>query len=283
MRIKTCCLLRLLMVSCIPMFAPPAHADSCDEMIAKAHDATQKFLESSDIFRTRSVDSIRHSVNTLCNATDKDQAFDEESAKSNSLQIEEQSTTAEKSSLDDKEGIAEIRINAVLTNDRCAGHSGDLADLLNKVHETKSRNERLSSNLLGSSGNGPAFDKFKISVEEIRNGYFDNNKQCAPNRDYKVGDLKPDCVDPDHCVVIELKPDNRCSDDLWKNATQISEQLNSDGGFNQVADNYGDFKDKFSKCKSKFKARIDCYHYCPEVDDEGHLKDVPSDWSPCRE
>ena len=116
--------------------------------------------------------------------------------------------------------------------------------------------------------------------------YYEHHSACKEYRDIKVGDLKPDCILPDGCVVIELKPDNsRAASNGWTNAQKSRERLNTEEGFDALDSK---FKEAFSSCKGKFKARVDCYHYCPEVKvnektGEIEVSSTSLDWATCKQ
>jgi len=120
--------------------------------------------------------------------------------------------------------------------------------------------------------------------QEAHHDYYEHNSKCAPYRDIEIGALKPDCLDPDDCLVIEAKAGQQPRRREGLDAAEKSRDwLNDEKKFDAIADENSNFKDHFSQCKSKkFKARVDCYHYCPEVDDDGSLKSTSLDWATCK-
>jgi len=89
-----------------------------------------------------------------------------------------------------------------------------------------------------------------------------------------------------HTYLVDLPldaPYSRAAAKGWDAAEKSRDWLNDERKFDAIADENSNFKDHFSQCKSKkFKARVDCCHYCPEVDDDGSLKSTSLDWVTCK-
>ncbi len=274
MKSKTCCLVSLLTVALLLTLAPHARADSCDN----AKDAAQKYIDSYEEIRTMDVDALKRLIKAVCDADveERKQVFRDEADRVESLVL------GEKSKLDSLKDDANSKLSAAISDDQCKDKKDDLSALKNRIEEVSGRIEKVSKTGV-KAGSNPAFDKLRELGQEAHNDYYSHNSKCADYRDLKIGDLKPDCLDPDHCMVIELKPDNsRAAGNGFTNAKTSRDLLNDDKGFDAAADQNSNFKNAFSQCKGKFKARVDCYHYCPEVDDEGNLKSTSLDWTTCK-
>ena len=264
----------LLVLAFLIMSAPHARADSCDD----AKDAAQKYTDSYEEIRQLDVDALKRLVKAVCDADadEQVQVFRDEAQRVESLVL------GEKSKLDTLKAEANSKLTAAISDDQCRDKRNNLSDLQKRVEEISGRIEKISNTGV-KLGSNPAFDKLRELSQEAHNDYYSHNSKCAPYRDIRVGDLKPDCLDPDACLVIELKPDNsRAADKGWSAAKQSRDLLNEDKGFDATADKNSSFKEKFSQCKGKFKARVDCYHYCPDVDDEGNLKSTSLGWATCK-
>ena len=38
---------------------------------------------------------------------------------------------------------------------------------------------------------------------------------------------------------------------------------------------------KLTQCSGKFRARVDCYIYCPEIGDDGQIRSASMGWGTC--
>ncbi len=274
MKSKTCRLVSLLIVAFLLVPALDARADSCDD----AKDAANKYTDSYEEIRTIDVDALKHLVKAVCDADagERKQVFRDEADRVESLVL------GEKSKLDGERDDANSKLDAAIADDQCQDKKDDLSALKDRIGEVSGRIEKISQTGV-KLGSNPAFDKLRELGQQAHDDYYSHNSKCADYRDLKVGDLKPDCLDPDKCMVIELKPDNsRAADNGWTNAQASRDLLNSDEGFDATAEANSNFKDAFAQCKGKFKARVDCYHYCPDVDDDGNLKSTSLDWTTCK-
>ena len=280
MKCKSYGVVSLLVAAFLIMFAPLARADSCDD----AKDAAQKYIDSYEEIRTIDTDALKRLIKAVCGSDEVDWNSDEERKQvfRDEAQRVESTVLGEKSKLDDLKADADSKLTAAISDDQCQEKKDDLSDLQKRVAEVSERIEKISSTGV-KLGSNPAFDKLRELGQEAHNDYYSHNSKCAPYRDIKVGDRKPDCLDPDLCMVIELKPDNsRAAGNGWDAAKESRDLLNQDEGFDTVAEEDSNFKENFSKCKGKFKARVDCYHYCPEVDDDGNLRSTSLDWVTCK-
>jgi hypothetical protein len=271
-----CCRLTVL-VAFLFVLPPFAHADACSDAV----DAAQKYIDSYDTIRTMEVDQLNRLVSAVCNADKSEQKsiFREEAERVESM------VAGEKEKLDNLKDIANAKLAAAISDPKCTDKD-KLSDLQKRVEEISQRIERISAN--GTHlGSNPAFDKLRKLGQMAHDDYYYHHSKCEDYRDIPVGDLKPDCILPGRpdeggCIVIELKPDNsRAASDGWSNAKTSRDLLNDDADAFKKLDSQ--YPDKFSACKGKFKARVDCYHYCPDIDDKGEIKSTSLDWATCKD
>ena len=261
----------LLVTAFLITFASHARADSCSD----AEDAAQKYIDSYNTIRTMEVDQLKRLVKAVCDADEDERTkvSDDEKPRVESM------VASNKSDLDKAKADALSKLSAAISDDQCSNKS-KLNSLKEDVDKYAERIQKIADN--GAQlGSNPAFDKLRKMGQMAHDDYYQHHSECAPYRDIPVGSLKPDCILPDECVVIELKPDNsRAAYNGYSNAKDSRDKLNTEDGFNALDSKY---KEAFASCKQKkFRARVDCYHYCPDVNDEGQFTSTSIDWTTCQ-
>ena len=251
--------------------ATPARASSCSD----ATDAAQKYVDSYETIRTLEVDQLKRLVKAVCDADEDEQekVFRDEAERVESM------VASEKSNVDKMKADANAKLAAASSDPECTD-KGKLSDLQKRVEELSDRIEKIAANGT-KAGSNPAFDRLRKLGQLAHDDYYEHHSACAPYRDIEVGSLKPDCILPDGCAVIELKPDNSgAASKGWSAAQESRDRLNTDSGFNALDSKY---QQAFAECRGKFKARVDCYHYCPDVDKEGQIASTSLAWYTCKE
>jgi tRNA uridine 5-carbamoylmethylation protein Kti12 len=261
----------LVVTASLMTFSPHARADSCSD----AESAAQKYIDSYDTIRTMEVDQLKRLVKAVCESDDSERKQVTEDEKN---RVESMVASA-KSDLDKARADTTSKLSAAISDPECEGDKSKLESLQGDVDKYAERIQKIADNG-AKMGSNPAFDKLREMGQLAHDDYYDHHSECEPYRDIEVGDLKPDCILPDGCVVIELKPDNSSAASRgYSNAKESRDRLNTDEGFDALDSKY---KEAFASCKQKFKARVDCYHYCPEVDDGGQFKSTSFDWTTCK-
>lgn len=252
-------------------FTSQAHADSCTDAV----DAAQKYIDSYETIRTMTVDNLKHLVKAVCDADEDKQ----ERILSDEKNRVESMVASEKSNLDKAKADANSKLTAAISDTQCQDKD-KLADLQKRVEELSNRITKIADKG-ANMGSNPAYDRLRKLGQEAHDDYYEHNRECANYRDIPVGGLKPDCILPDKCIVIELKKDiSSAASEGWRDAQESRDRLNTEAGFNALDSKY---QEKFSSCKGKFTARVDCYHYCPDVDNEGNIQSTSLDWTTCKE
>jgi len=245
---------------------PQVRADSRSD----AADVAQKYIDSYETIRTMEVEQMKRLIKAVCDADDDERksVFRDEAERVASM------VASEKDKLDKLKADANSKLEAAASDPQCEDKN-KLSDLQNRVKELSDRIERIAEKGVHAASN-PAFDKLRELGQMAHDDYYNHHSGCAPFRDIKVGDLKPDCILADECVVIELKPNSsRAGYNGWRQAKDARDRLNTDDGFDALD---AKAKEALANCKGKFKARVDCYHYCPDVDDDGNVKSTSLDW-----
>jgi hypothetical protein len=271
MKTKAC--FTLLVVTGLLITYPfDARADSCSD----AESAAQKYIDSYETIRTVDVDQLKRLVKAVCDADEDERAniADQEKSRVESM------VASQKSDLGAQKADATSKLSTAIADDQCQSEKDKLESLQSDVDKYADRIQRIIDNG-AQAGNSPVFDKLRQMGQMAHDDYYDHHSECAPYRDIQVGGLKPDCILPDECVVIELKPDNsQAASNGYSNAKDARDRLNTEDGFNALDQKY---QDAFASCKEKkFKARVDCYHYCPEVNDDGEFTSTSLGWTTCQ-
>jgi hypothetical protein len=134
----------------------------------------------------------------------------------------------------------------------------------------------MTEKLMGS--NNPVVSFMLEAGQEAHHAYQHNSSNCTVY-EWPVAGGKADCIKASSCEVIELKPNNSRS--IYKGreqAERYTTALNSGGKeFEELVS-----KDsKFKGCKGKFRRRVACYKFCPEIDDEGQVRSTSVGWDFC--
>jgi hypothetical protein len=266
------CAVSVLVTAFLITLASPARADSCSD----AERAAQKYIDSYESIRTMEVDQLKRLVTAVCEVDEDDRkkVSDDEKNRVESM------VASNKGDLDRARADATSKLSAAISDAQCQGNKSKLESLQKDVEKYAERIQNIAEN--GARlGSNPVFDKLRKMGQMAHDDYYEHHSECAAYRDIQVGDLKPDCILPNECVVIELKPDNsRAAYNGYRNAKDSRDKLNTDDGFNALDSKY---KEAFASCKQKkFRARVDCYHYCPEVDDNGQFRSTSIDWTTCQ-
>ena len=163
--------LALLVSALLITFVSGARADVCSE----AKDAAQKYIDGYETIRTMEVDQLKRLVNAVCDADEdeRQKVSDDEKSRVESM------VASSKSDLDKWKADATSKLSAAISDPQCESKKSELEDKQ-------------------KDGSNPAFDKLRKMGQMAHDDYYQHH----------VGDLKPDCILPDACVVIELKPDN---------------------------------------------------------------------------
>lgn len=263
----------VLVTAFLITFASYARADSCSD----AENAAQKYIDSYETIRRMEVDQLKRLVTAVCDVDEDDikKVAEDERNRVESM------VASSKGNLDRAKADATSKLSAAISDAKCQSNKSKLESLQKDVEKYAERIENIADN--GARlGSNPVFDRLRKMGQMAHDDYYLHHSECAAYRDIEVGGLKPDCIlPPDECVVIELKPDNsRAAYNGFRNAKDSRDRLNTDSGFNALDSKY---KQAFSSCKQKkFRARVDCYHYCPEVDDKGQLMSASIDWKTCQ-
>ena len=79
--------------------------------------------------------------------------------------------------------------------------------------------------------------------------------------------------------MLEVKPNSFAAITKGREqARNVRDLLNKPATFKRAVED----ESKPAACDGKkFRARVDCYIYCPDVDDQGEIRSASMDWSTC--
>jgi hypothetical protein len=256
----------LLSSLCLPLYA-----DSCDD----AKDKGEKYLSTYEDVRHLLPEEQQEFVKVAC------EADDEELPKV----LEEGGHRVESQVLSQIDELNSLRDDALsslktaIDADECKDKEDDLTKLQDRVVKISERIEKMSNGV--RMGSNPVFNAMRDLGQKAhkeyqdRNSGFNNVREKYGNAEVSLPDIsrRVDFMDPKDCQVVELKPESNSSaqSEGFDDAKKARDWLND-------ADNRKQFVEKYpayAKCE-KFVARVDCYRYCPEVQEDGelHLGDI---------
>ncbi len=251
----------------------PVFADSCDD----AKSAAEKYLNQYEEIRRMLPEEQKRFVEAACSADDEERAnvMDEAGHRVESTIV---SQADELNRLHDE---ASKSLQTAIDADECKDKKDDLTRLQSRVDEVSKRIDTMSNGV--HAGSNPVFSALRDLGQKAHaeyqsmNSSFDNANSKYGNAEVSLSDIgrRVDFMDPRGCQVVELKPDSNSSaqSDGFDDAKKARDWLNDPENLAKFIEQYPAYKN----CK-KFVARVDCYHYCPGVADDGSLQLGSIDW-----
>jgi len=263
-----CLIVAVITLTLISSAATSVHADLCD----KARDLAQKYIDSCESFRVLAVNEEKQLVDDICHADDEDR---EPVANDGGARLEDR-IDSEVSKLGSLKQDATDKLSAALKSDHCKDKASNLKEVQDNLQTISERIDRLSSSI--RAGDNPVISKLRELGQIARKDYYTANSDCSKFNEYTLSNgQRPDCLDPDKCEVVELKPDSSAAISKGReSARKARDALNTSPELERLVDKYP----VFVKCE-KFRARVDCYVYCPELDHEGQIKSTSIGWTTC--
>lgn len=264
------CILSVILSS---SFCLPLYADSCDD----AKDKVQEYLNMYEELRRMIPEEQKEFVEAACTADDEELAkvLDEAGHRAES-QILSQADHL-KSLHDDASKSLDAAINA----DECKDKKDDLSRMQDRVEEIANRIDKMGDGV--KMGSNPVFNAMRDLGQKTHKEYqsmnssFDNVNPKYGSSEVSISDIsrRVDFMDAKGCQVVELKPDSNSSaqSDGFDDAKKARDWLNDPENLATFIQKYP----AYANCK-KFVARVDCYHYCPAVLDDGSLQVGSIDW-----
>ena len=255
-----------------------AHGVYADDLCSGAKGAAENYLNKYEDLRKLDKDLLVRLVDAVCKADDDERKAVYREAKDRlerAIQDETENDLAKlKANADDS-------LKAAIADDKCRDEKDALARLQDRVREISERIENLKKKIVGTSN--PALLKLAELGQEAHKDYQQIHSEVEnANHDYadaevKVGDQKVDFLDSKRCKVVELKPQASSAVSRgWRYAQDARDWLNRPENLAQFIKDYP----HYAECQ-KFTAQVDCYHYCPEINDEGELASTSIAWYTC--
>jgi hypothetical protein len=238
------------------------HEDKC----ADAKDAAQKYLDTYETIRKMELDEQSHFVDAVCRS-------DEEERSSVLQEAGRRVESMVHSNIDQSKELkeaADTALKAAIESEDCK-EKDDLVDLQKRCQVVSDRIDRMMVRISASSN--PVFDAFKDFGQKIHKIYQDKNSRVENanetygNAEVTLKDIarRVDFMDPEGCQVIELKPKANSSarNDGFDDGKKARDWLNDAKNLPEFIAKYP----KYSHC-TKFVTRVDCYTFCPEVQED---------------
>ena len=250
-------------------FAGSASADLYDD----ADRAAGEFLDRYEKLRSLNASENKRLVAAICDAEEADR----KSVSRDAAERVERAVGKAYDSMRDLRSRAIDLLKAVQNEQKFKDKHGNVRDKEARINEVWDRVERMRSNgVIG--GNNPVAAMMVKMGQEAHSAYQKNSSNCSVS-EWRVGSGSADCIKRSTCEVIELKPNNSRSISLGRSqARAYTEVLNkSPDEYNKLVE-----KDKgFAECKGKFNARVACYQFCPEINDDGSMRSASVGWNFC--
>jgi hypothetical protein len=234
----------------------------------KVHELKSKQAE----VRKLAVEETRKLVGEICAASDEDRKSVARNASSNaSSRLGYPYREAERAQRD-----AIDLLERVLSDDSLKEHHDDARSF---ERELRSRWDKLEDQTRDlRDGRHPVVSHMLDRGEDARR---DRIGRCT-TRDVEVGYHRADCITAqwDTCTVVSVTSDSRASvragrDRADRVRSELERELRNPSS--DVLKRLIDRNPDLAKCK-RFESRVDCYHLCPDVDDEGRVREGYPSW-----
>jgi len=269
--------IRIVLFALLPVLCSvaglPVWADQCGD----AKNIADQYLGHYEDIREMLPKEQKKFVEAACQADDEERA---QIMKEVGARVEEQ-ISDKATELTHMRDDAKQSLKAAIDADECKDQKDELKTLLDRVGDISDRIEKMSNGV--SAGSNPVFSALRELGQQAHSAYqsmnssFQNAASKYGNAEVSLSDIsrRVDFMDPRGCQVVELKPDSNSSaqSDGFDDAKKARDWLNDPDNFKKFVDQYPAYKD----CK-KFVARVDCYHYCPGVAEDGSLQLGSIDW-----
>lgn len=269
---------RIMLLAVLPVLCSgaslPAWADQCGD----AKNIADQYLGHYEDIREMLPKEQQKFVEAACKADNEERA---QVMKEAAARVEEQ-ISDKATELNHMRDDARQNLKAAIDADECKDQKDDLSRQLDRVNEVSERIDKMSNGVRG--GNNPVFAAMRELGQQTHSAYQSMNGSFQSTTSNYGGDAevsmsdiarRVDFMDPKGCQVVELKPDSNSSaqSDGFDDAKKARDWLNDPDNFKKFVEEYPAYKD----CK-KFVARVDCYHYCPGIADDGSLQLGSIDW-----
>jgi hypothetical protein len=118
----------------------------------------------------------------------------------------------------------------------------------------------------------------RFLIEEGNRAHKDrqNSSSYCSVSEFSMNTGRADCIYASSCLVVELKPDNsRAISKGRSQADRYASELNENS---ETRKKLVDKNSDFARCE-RFRARVDCYKLCPEIDTESDdMKSTSVSW-----
>jgi hypothetical protein len=269
----------LIPVLCVELgICATPNGDKCDD----AKDAAQKYLDLYEDIRRMIPEEQSRFVDAVCHADEDARADPPQRGRSEGRKHSLFSSSVLLRKLGDD---ADKALQSAIESDECKEKADDLIALQKRCQEISKRIDRMSNGV--RAGNNPVFSALRDLGQKAHMAYqsmgstLDNANSKDGDAEVRLDDIsrQVDFLDPDGCQVVELKPDANSDpqNDGMEDAKKARDWLNDPTNLATFVQDHP----KYAHC-TKFVARVDCYHFCPVVLEDGSLQVGNMDWKTCK-
>jgi hypothetical protein len=237
-----------------------------------AREKVKEYKSKAGELKKTAADGTRHIVRDICSASDDDR----KSAASSAASF---ASSDVRSKFDEVERLhrdANDQLERVLNDENLKDQRSETRDL---QREIQSHWEKLSERTRGLRDGRPEIVEFMIDGGE--SARRDRTDRCTA-RHVAVGFAHADCIQVhfDTCAVVSVTSDSsRAISNGKDRAVRIARELEQESKKtgSDVIKRLVDSNSDFARCK-QFEARVDCYHLCPDVDEDGKFRHESPSW-----
>ena len=237
-----------------------------------AKEKAREYKSKAGELEKTAADETRKIVREICNASDDDRKSTASSAVSfASSNVRSRFDDAERAQRD-----ANDQLDRVINDDNLKDQRSEARDLQREIH---AHWEKLSEHTRGLRDHHP--EVVELMLDGGERARRDRTDRCTA-RHVAVGFGHADCIQQrfDTCEVISVTSDSSRAISAGKDkasriARELEQELKKPGSdvIKRLVDTSGDF----ARCK-RFEARVDCYHLCPDIDEDGKFRRESPRW-----
>ncbi len=239
-----------------------------------AKNKAEQFLTRYEQIRSLHPKEIRALVATICENDGDEDDFNALSKQATERLRDEVRENIEDLNKRHEEASAALRRaeNDPASKDR----QSEARSLSERIDQVWSRIQNISADEI-RGGNNPVVNYLRKMGQGSHKDYQEHSGKCTVD-EFQTGEGPADCLWAEKCYVIELKPNNSRAISKGKGqADKYAKALNDnkDDSFTNLLKKTSDF----NSCKGHFVPKVAAYMACPEIDDEGRVRESSFGWS----
>jgi hypothetical protein len=238
-----------------------------------AKDKAKEYKSKAGELKKTAGDETRKIVREICSASDDDR----KSAASSAASFASGNVRYKFDEVDRLQRDANDQLDRVINDDNLKDQRSEARDM---QREIRSHWEKLSERTRGLRDSRPEVVEFMLDGGE--RARRDRTDRCTA-RHVAVGSFAhADCIQVrfDTCEVISVTSDSSRAisagkDKASRMARELEQESKKQGS--DVIKRLIDSNSDFARCK-RFEGRVDCYHLCPDIDEDGKFRRESPSW-----